>query len=122
MVYIAVALHRRVSQLAVLDETGATLACHRIPSQRAEFLRVLGELEPGPIEVAFEATNGWGWFADLLADAGVAAHMGDIGRGRPLRRIRDRHGLPWRSRCSVRPVAPGRAPRRRCPHPQFWRL
>jgi transposase len=25
--------------------------------------------------VAFEATYGWGWFADLLADAGIPAHM-----------------------------------------------
>jgi transposase len=38
-------------------------------------LRVFGELGPEPIEVAFEATIGWGWFADLLADAGVQAHM-----------------------------------------------
>jgi hypothetical protein len=36
---------------------------------------VFGGLEPGPIEVAFDATYGWGWFADLLADAGITAHM-----------------------------------------------
>src|SRR5438552_1776920 len=24
---------------------------------------------------AFEATYGWGWFADLLADLGLSAHM-----------------------------------------------
>jgi transposase len=38
-------------------------------------LRVFGELDHQPLEVAFEATFGWGWFADLLADAGIPAHM-----------------------------------------------
>ena len=28
-----------------------------------------------PLEVAFEATYGWGWFADLLEDVGIPAHM-----------------------------------------------
>jgi transposase len=41
-------------------------------------LRVFGELAPEPIAVAFEATIGWGWFADLLADAGVEAHMAHL--------------------------------------------
>jgi len=75
MVYIGVDLHRKRSQLAVVDQSGELLANRSIPSQADEFLRVFGELENEPIEVAFEATIGWGWFADLLADAGVAAHM-----------------------------------------------
>ncbi len=36
---------------------------------------VIGRVEGGKPSVAFEATYGWGWFADLLADAGVPAHM-----------------------------------------------
>jgi transposase len=75
MVYIGVDLHRKRSQLAVLDQSGELLASRSIPSQPDEFLPVFGELEPHPIEVAFEATLGWGWFADMLADAGVEAHM-----------------------------------------------
>ncbi|MHB8959097.1 MAG: IS110 family RNA-guided transposase [Candidatus Limnocylindrales bacterium] len=111
MVYIGVDLHRKVSQLAVLDETGATLASHRIPSQRGEFLRVFGELEPGPIEVAFEATYGWGWFADLLADAGVAAHMAHplatkaIGAGRVKNDAIDAATLAHLLRTSLLPEA-----------------
>ena len=42
---------------------------------REAFPRVFGELAPEPITVAFEATYGWGWFADLLANAGIEAHM-----------------------------------------------
>jgi Transposase len=42
-----------------------------------EIMRVFGEvaLSPTSISVAFEATFGWGWFADLLQDAGMEAHM-----------------------------------------------
>lgn len=75
MVYIGVDLHRKRSQLAALDADGAQLFNRSIPSRPDAFLRVFGELAPEPIEVAFEATVGWGWFADLRADAGVAAHM-----------------------------------------------
>jgi hypothetical protein len=75
MVYLGVDLHRKVSQLAALDEAGELILSRRIPNSPAEFLRIFGELEPQPVEVAFEATYGWGWFADLLADAGLPAHM-----------------------------------------------
>lgn len=75
MVYIGVDLHRKRSQLAALDEAGELLFNRSIASESDAFLRVFGELAPEPIEVAFEATIGWGWFADLLADAGVEAHM-----------------------------------------------
>lgn len=75
MVYIGVDLHRKRSQLAAINAAGEPIFNRSIPSQAGEFLRVFGELAPEPIEVAFEATIGWGWFADLLADAGVKAHM-----------------------------------------------
>src|SRR4029453_12847001 len=47
----------------------------RIGNAPVEFLRIFGELELQPIEVAFEATYGWSWFADVLADARIPAHM-----------------------------------------------
>ena len=75
MVYVGVDLHRRVSQVSAIDEKGEVVLTRRIKTEPLEFLRVFGELEPGPMSVAFEATFGWGWFAELLKDAGVAAHM-----------------------------------------------
>lgn len=75
MVYAGVDLHRKVSHVAVLDQRGELVLNRRIASRPEEFLRIFGELEPAPIEVAFEATYGWGWFADLLTDAGIQAHM-----------------------------------------------
>jgi transposase len=61
--------------VVALDPTGEVVLSRRIGNAPAEFLRRFGELEPEPIEVVFEATDGWSWFADLLADAGIPAHM-----------------------------------------------
>lgn len=75
MVYVGVDLHRKRSHVIALDDVGAVMLSRRVDTRPGDLLRVFGELEPAPIEVAFEATFGWGWFADLLADAGVPAHM-----------------------------------------------
>jgi len=75
MVYLGVDLHRKVSHVVALDTDGAVVLSRRFGNERTAFQRVFGELEPEPIEVVFEATYGWGWFADLLADAGIEAHM-----------------------------------------------
>jgi transposase len=75
MVYVGVDLHRKSSHVAVLAGDGEVLASRRIASRPDEFLRVFGELEEEPVGVAFEATYGWGWFADLMHDVGIPAHM-----------------------------------------------
>ena len=75
MVYLGVDLHRNISHVVALDQAGDIVLERRFGNSPAEFLRVFGELEPEPIEVAFEATYGWSWFAELLADAGIEAHM-----------------------------------------------
>ncbi len=75
MVYLGVDLHRKVSHVVALGETGEMILNRRFAHDREAFRRVFGELEPEPVTVAFEATYGWGWFADLLADAGIEAHM-----------------------------------------------
>ena len=75
MVYLGVDLHRKVSHVVAMGAGGDVVLSRRISTDPAAFLRVFGELEPEPIEVVFEATYGWGWFADLLADAGISAHM-----------------------------------------------
>jgi transposase len=75
MVYLGVDLHRKLSHVVALDAAGELVLERRFANSRAAFEHLFGELEPEPIEVAFEATYGWGWFADLLADAGLPAHM-----------------------------------------------
>lgn len=75
MLYVGVDLHRKRSVVAALDEDGDLVLSRRIESRPEEFQRVFRELDGAPLSVAFEATYGWSWFADLLADAGVEAHM-----------------------------------------------
>lgn len=76
MLYAGVDLHRNVSQVAVVDERGELMLSRRVRSDRAELLRVFGEVGcDQSLEVAFEATYGWGWFADLLEEVGIPAHM-----------------------------------------------
>jgi Transposase len=75
MGYVGVDLHRKRSHVVAMDPTGEVVLSRRMGNAPAEFLRIFGELDHQPIEVAFEATYGWSWFADLLADAGIAAHM-----------------------------------------------
>lgn len=75
MVYIGIDVHRKQSHLAALGEDGQVVLSRRVRTRPEEFLRVFGELEPEPFEVVFESTFGWGWLADLLADAGIPAHM-----------------------------------------------
>jgi transposase len=75
MVYVGVDLHRKRSHVVALDPAGEVVLSRRIGNAPVEFWRIFGELEPEPVVVVFEATYGWSWFADLLADAGIAAHM-----------------------------------------------
>jgi hypothetical protein len=75
MVYLGVDLHRKRSVVTALAEDGTVMLSRRIASAAEPFRRVFGELEPWSLSVVFEATYGWHWFADLLADAGIEAHM-----------------------------------------------
>jgi transposase len=76
MLYVGVDLHRKTSQVAVVDEQGKLIFNRHARSDRDDLLRIFGEAGPNEsIQVAFEATYGWGWFADLLEDVGIPAHM-----------------------------------------------
>ena len=75
MVYLGVDLHRKRSHVVALGHDGEELLNRRIDTGSEAFAGVFGELEPSPLEVAFEATFGWGYLAELLTDAGIPAHM-----------------------------------------------
>jgi transposase len=75
MVYLGVDLHRKISHVVALDDGGEVVLERRFDHSPSAFSRVFGDLAPEPVSVVFEATYGWGWFADLLADAGIEAHM-----------------------------------------------
>ena len=75
MVYLGIDIHRKRSHVVAVSQEGERLLSRRVQSSPAGLWRVFGEFEAQPLEVAFESTFGWGWLADLLADADIPAHM-----------------------------------------------
>src|SRR6266498_1875930 len=74
MVYVGIDLHRKRSQIAVLDQQGGELLSRRIVNEPNSFLELLNGLGDD-VQVALEATYGWEWLADLLEDAGYELHL-----------------------------------------------
>ena len=111
MMYIGVDLHRKVAQVSAVNETGEQVLSRRVPTQAIELLGVFGELGPTSMEVAFESTFGWGWFADMLQDAGIPAHMAHplatkaIAAGRVKNDSVDAHTLAHLLRTGLLPEA-----------------
>ena len=73
-VYVGMDVHRKRSQVALLDEHGGQLLNRNLANGSAELVAILGRLEPGT-PVAFEAAYGWGWLAALLEELGLEPHL-----------------------------------------------
>ena len=71
--WIGIDLHRRRSQVAIIDEHGELTVQKRIATGREAFRELLGD--PDGTHVALEATYGWEWLAELLEDAGFDVHL-----------------------------------------------
>ena len=65
-VYVGIDVHRKRSQVAVIDAKGQVLANRNVPNGVQPILSVIGGL-PAGTPAAFEAAFGWGW---LLERAG----------------------------------------------------
>src|SRR3954449_1892437 len=72
--WVGIDLHRRRSQIAVVDEQGELTLSRRIINDRQTLLELLAGVE-GETHVALEATYGWEWLAELLEDAGYDLHL-----------------------------------------------
>lgn len=60
-VYVGLDVHRKRTQVAILDEEVGELLNRNVPNDPAEFIAILGSLDAGT-SVAFEAAYGWdGW-------------------------------------------------------------
>ena len=73
-VYVGIDVHRKRSQVAVVDECGKVLANRNVPNGVEPILKVIGGLPPGT-PAAFEAAYGTSWLAGLLEDYGFAPHL-----------------------------------------------
>jgi transposase len=73
-VYVGMDVHRKRSQVALVDEHGVQLANRNLANDSAELVALLGRLEAGT-PVAFAAAYGWGWLAELLEELQLEPHL-----------------------------------------------
>jgi hypothetical protein len=73
-VYVGIDVHRKRSQVAVIDSGGEVLANRNVPNGTETILGVIGGL-PAGTPAAFEAAFGWGWLLELLEDYGFDPHL-----------------------------------------------
>jgi len=73
-VYVGIDVHRKRSQLAVIDSGGEVLANRNVPNGVETILGVIGGL-PAGTPVASGAAFGWGWLLELLEDYGFGPHL-----------------------------------------------
>src|ERR671919_136421 len=74
MVYVGMDVHRKRTQVAIMQEDGRETLNRKVPNAPAELSPLLGSLEPGT-PVVFEAAYGWGWLVELLDDWDLEAHL-----------------------------------------------
>ena len=73
-VYVGMDVHRKRSQVAVVDEAGVQQRNRNLANDPAKLIPVLGALPPGT-PVAFEAAYGWGWLVELLEELELEPHL-----------------------------------------------
>jgi transposase len=72
--YVGIDLHRRRSVLVRMTEGGESLETVRIVNDRERLAAVMARAGERP-EVVLEATYGWYWAADELAELGAVVHL-----------------------------------------------
>ncbi|MER6126674.1 IS110 family transposase [Streptomyces sp. NPDC001795] len=72
--YVGIDVHRRRSQIAVMDGAGKVAVNRNVPNGRDTVLGVIGD-PPSGTPVAFEASYGLGWLIELLRDYGFEPHL-----------------------------------------------
>src|SRR5262249_55245105 len=73
-VYVGIDVHRKRSQVAVIDAKGEVLTNRNVPNGVEPILKVIGGLPLGT-PAAFEAAFGTGWLVELLEGYGFDPHL-----------------------------------------------
>ncbi|HCU95910.1 MAG TPA: hypothetical protein DHU96_25610 [Actinobacteria bacterium] len=73
-VYVGIDVHRKRSQVAVINQHGEVLANRNVPNGVKPILSVIGGLPPDT-PAASGAAFGWGWLVELLEDYGFEPHL-----------------------------------------------
>jgi transposase len=72
--YVGIDLHRRRSVIVHKSDAGEVLAVHKIDNSPLNLVSAVAEAGERPA-VILEATYGWYWAADLLAELGCDVHL-----------------------------------------------
>ncbi len=72
--YVGIDLHRRRSVVVIMDEDGTRVSLRRIENSPLALAEAVAEAGPDA-EVVLEATWGWYWAADVLAETGCRVHL-----------------------------------------------
>jgi len=92
--YVGIDLHRRRSVIVRKNADGELLSKTRIVNEPAELVRAVEAAGPEP-EVVLEATFGWYWAADLLAEMGAHVHLAHpLGNNWGNRRVKNDERAP----------------------------
>jgi hypothetical protein len=67
-------VHRKRSQVAVVDQSGEVLSSRNVPNGAEPILKVIGGLPPGT-PAASEAACGTSWLVELLEDYGFSPRL-----------------------------------------------
>ncbi|HET6918276.1 MAG TPA: IS110 family transposase [Jiangellaceae bacterium] len=73
--YVGIDLHRRRSVVVVLNEDGDRVSWCRIDNTAANLAAEIVAAGGPEAEVAMEATWGWYWAADVIAECGARLHL-----------------------------------------------
>jgi len=71
MFYVGMDIHKRFSQVAVVDESGEIMDQHRLNHTPPEELISYFKQFPKDTQVIMEPTCGWGWLSDGISDLGL---------------------------------------------------
>lgn len=88
MHYLGLDVHKRFSQVALMDARGEVLHRQRLSHQDPEGLKAFLASLPRPTEAALEATGPWPWLGDLLEEAGLSVHLASPSRVRLIAEAR----------------------------------
>jgi transposase len=86
-VYVGMDVHRKRSQVAIVDDAGAQQHNRNLANDPAKLVPILGALAPGT-PVAFEAAYGWGWLVDLLEELELEPHLVHPSRCKAIASVR----------------------------------
>src|SRR5215212_4879893 len=95
-------VHRKRSQIAIVDEAGDQQRDRNLANDPAQLVPFLGVWPPGT-PVAFAAAYGWGWLVELLEELELEPHLVHPSRCKAIAaaRLKNERWMrpPWPSCC-----------------------